>query len=182
MLPPANLDDLSHAELKNLVVALFKQVAELRPMIAAQAEEIGRLKGGPRRPNIKPSGMEKAPEPKPHKPAGEGGAALDWSYELLPEIERDLLRRLAVFPAAFTLEATTAVMGDTSNASIVAEGIANLVAKSLITLDGSSAVGRWRLLETIRTYALEKRARSGEAEQAAVDGGKQAMDALGVDG
>jgi hypothetical protein len=46
MVPPANLDDLSHAELKNLVVALFEQMAELRRTIAAQAEEIARLKGG----------------------------------------------------------------------------------------------------------------------------------------
>ena len=53
MVPPANLDDLSHAELKNLVVALFEQIAELRRTIAAQAEEIARLKGGPRRPNIR---------------------------------------------------------------------------------------------------------------------------------
>jgi uncharacterized small protein (DUF1192 family) len=44
MSPPANLDDLSHTELKNLVVALFEQVAELRRTIAAQAEEIARLK------------------------------------------------------------------------------------------------------------------------------------------
>jgi hypothetical protein len=60
MVPPADLDNLSHAELKNLVVTLFEQVAELRRMVAAQADEIARLKGGPRRPNIKPSGMEKA--------------------------------------------------------------------------------------------------------------------------
>jgi hypothetical protein len=73
MVPPANLDDLSHTELKNLVVALFEQVAELRRTIAAQANEIARLKGGPRRPNIKPSGMEKATEPKSDKPADEGG-------------------------------------------------------------------------------------------------------------
>ena len=77
MVPPANLDDLSHTELKNLVVALFEQVAELRRTIAAQADEIARLKGGPRRPNIKPSGMEKATEPKPEKPAGEGGGKRD---------------------------------------------------------------------------------------------------------
>jgi hypothetical protein len=48
MVPPANLDDLSYTELKNLVVALFEQVAELRRTIAAQADEIARLKGGPR--------------------------------------------------------------------------------------------------------------------------------------
>src|SRR5215813_4580788 len=71
MVPPANLDDRSPAELKNLVVALFEQIAELRRTIAAQAEEIARLKGGPGRPNIKPSGMEKATEPKPEKPGGD---------------------------------------------------------------------------------------------------------------
>jgi hypothetical protein len=53
--PPPNLDDLSHAELKNLVVALFEQLAELRRTNAALRDEIARLKGGPRRPNIKPS-------------------------------------------------------------------------------------------------------------------------------
>jgi hypothetical protein len=53
--------------------ALFEQIAELWRTIAAQAEEIARLKGGPRRPNIKPRAMEKATEPKPDKPAGEGG-------------------------------------------------------------------------------------------------------------
>jgi predicted ATPase len=44
------------------------------------------------------------------------------------------------------------------------EQIANLVAKSLITLDGSAPSGRWRLLETIQAYALEKLADSGEGE------------------
>jgi uncharacterized small protein (DUF1192 family) len=50
-----------------LVVAAFGQVAELRRAIAAQADEIARLKSGPRRLNIKPSGMEKATEPKPSR-------------------------------------------------------------------------------------------------------------------
>jgi hypothetical protein len=72
MVPHANLDDLSHAELKNLVVALFEQLAELQRTNAALRDEIARLKGGPRRPNIKPSGMEKATEPKPDKSRGEG--------------------------------------------------------------------------------------------------------------
>jgi predicted ATPase/DNA-binding winged helix-turn-helix (wHTH) protein len=95
-------------------------------------------------------------------------ATLDWSHELLSEPERLLLRRLAVFPAGFTLEAATAVVGDTNGMSLaVLDGIANLVAKSLVTLDQSARGGRWRLLETIRAYALEKLAESGEAEQTA---------------
>ena len=92
-------------------------------------------------------------------------ATLDWSYELLPEEERRLLRCLAVFPAGFTLEAAAAVMSGPNNATLdVADGIANLVSKSLVSLDGSA---RWRLLETIRVYALEKLAKNGETAQAA---------------
>jgi predicted ATPase len=95
-------------------------------------------------------------------------ATLDWSYELLPEPERCLLRRLGVFARGFTLEAANAVMSDRGySASVVLNEIANLVAKSLVTLDGSEPTGRWRLLETIRAYALEKLAESGETEQVA---------------
>jgi predicted ATPase/DNA-binding winged helix-turn-helix (wHTH) protein len=95
-------------------------------------------------------------------------AALDWSYELLPEAERRLFRRLAVFPAGFTLEAAAAVAGDANDLnSAVLEGIANLVAKSLVTREGSVPTGRWRLLETIRAYALERLAESGERERIA---------------
>src|SRR6202171_340284 len=84
-------------------------------------------------------------------------ATLDWSYELLPDWERRLLRHLAVFPAGFTLEAATAVTGDASSAgSTVVEGIANLVAKSLVTWDGSTPSNRWRLLETIGGDGLGK--------------------------
>ncbi len=91
-------------------------------------------------------------------------AMLDWSYELLPEAERRLFRRLAVFSAGFTLEAAAAVAGD-STAPAVAESIANLVAKSLVMRDGSVPAGRWRLLETIRAYGLGRLAESGDAEQ-----------------
>ena len=95
-------------------------------------------------------------------------ATIDWSYELVPELERRLLCRLSVFPAGFTLEAAAAVMSESDDArAVVDEGIANLVAKSLVSRDGSTPAGRWRLLETIRAYALEKLAEIGEVSVAA---------------
>jgi len=95
-------------------------------------------------------------------------ATLDWSHELLPEPERRLLRRLAVFAGGFTVDSATAVMADTGlDAAAVADCIANLVTKSLIALDPTPGVTRWYLLETIRAYAIEKLAEHAEAGIAA---------------
>jgi predicted ATPase/DNA-binding winged helix-turn-helix (wHTH) protein len=95
-------------------------------------------------------------------------AALDWSYELLPEAERLLLRWLAIFPAGFTIDAAAAVMHESGYERLdVVDGIVNLVAKSLFVLDRSDGQVRWSLLETTRSYALEKLTSHGEAESAA---------------
>jgi hypothetical protein len=63
MLLPDDLDGLSHAELKGVVVKQWEQIVELQRMVAALRDEITRLKGGPGRPNLKPSGMERGTEP-----------------------------------------------------------------------------------------------------------------------
>ena len=92
-------------------------------------------------------------------------ATLDWSYDLLPPTEQNLLCRLAIFPAGFTLDAAIAMM-DTLSRSDVIETLFNLIGKSLVSLDPSFE-GRWRLLESTRAYALEKLAGAGLVEQAA---------------
>src|SRR5713226_842281 len=69
--PPIYLDRLSHAELKGLVVKQWEQMVELQRMVAALRDEVARLKGGPGRPNIKPSGMERETEPKPPGSSGD---------------------------------------------------------------------------------------------------------------
>ena len=95
-------------------------------------------------------------------------ATLDWSYELLPEEEKRLLRHLAVFTGGFTLEAAAFVASEPSGSTTsVEDGISNLVSKSLVALSDASPATRWRLLETIRAYAQEALAASGERRQAA---------------
>ena len=68
---PGDLDGLSHAELKGLVVKQWEEMVELQRMVVALRDEIARLKGGSGRPNIKPSGMEQATEPKPPGSSGD---------------------------------------------------------------------------------------------------------------
>ncbi|HUC71033.1 MAG TPA: winged helix-turn-helix domain-containing protein [Stellaceae bacterium] len=94
------------------------------------------------------------------------GAALDWSYQLLPEEERAVLRRLSVFAGDFPLEAAVAVAADPGSPEIV-DHIANLVGKSLVAADLRGEVAQYRLLDSTRLYAVEKLRRSGELQQIA---------------
>ncbi len=95
-------------------------------------------------------------------------ATLDWSYDLLPEIERTVLHRLAIFAGGFTLEAAGAVaVGRTLDESEVVDGVTNLAAKSLVSVDLDGTTIRYRLPETMRAYALEKLTGSGELDQVA---------------
>ncbi|THD54651.1 winged helix-turn-helix domain-containing protein [Phenylobacterium sp.] len=90
-------------------------------------------------------------------------ATLDWSYELLTEPERIVMRRLAVFGGDFTLEAATYVVGvgEVADTEVV-ENLASLVAKSLVAADVRGPTYRYRLLGTMRDYAMDKLAESGE--------------------
>ncbi len=95
-------------------------------------------------------------------------STLDWSYDLLPERERVVFRRVSIFADGFGLKAATAVAVSAEiAASDVIDGVANLVAKSLVMADVPGATARYWLLETTRAYAREKLAESGELEQVA---------------
>ena len=94
-------------------------------------------------------------------------AAMDWSYELLPEAEQAVLRCLGVFRGAFTMAAAVAVLIDEQvTATDAIEGIANLAEKSLVATDITGNITYHRLLDTTRLYALEKLAESGEIDNA----------------
>jgi predicted ATPase/DNA-binding winged helix-turn-helix (wHTH) protein len=95
-------------------------------------------------------------------------ATLDWSYDALADSEQAALRRLSVFAGGFTLEAAQAVAtGAAIVSSEVVEAIASLVSKSLLSADVTTEIGRYRLLDTTRAYALTKLTESGELEQTA---------------
>jgi len=88
---------------------------------------------------------------------------LDWSYDWLPETERIILRRLSILNGDFTLERAIAVAANDDIESCgVADGIAGLVAKSLVVADVAGKEPVYRMLETTRAYALEKLRGSGE--------------------
>jgi predicted ATPase/DNA-binding CsgD family transcriptional regulator len=90
-------------------------------------------------------------------------AAVDWSYELLTEPERVLLRRLAVF-SGWNLEMAEQVCADEAiPADRVLDLLAALIDKSLVTLDGEvEGDARYRLLDTIKEYAADRLNSSGE--------------------
>jgi predicted ATPase/DNA-binding winged helix-turn-helix (wHTH) protein len=90
-------------------------------------------------------------------------AMLDWSYNLLPEAERVVLRRLSVFVGAFSLEAAQFVAaGDTLEREQVAEAIAALSTKSLVAVETDKTETLYRLLDTTRAYVLAKMVDRGE--------------------
>ncbi len=90
-------------------------------------------------------------------------ALIDWSYDLLTPPERALFRHLSVFAGGWTLEAAEAVgaAGEIEAADVL-DLLARLVEKSLVIADIDG--GRYRMLETVRQYALERLREAGDEE------------------
>jgi predicted ATPase/DNA-binding winged helix-turn-helix (wHTH) protein len=90
-------------------------------------------------------------------------AALDWSHDHLSEVERVVLRRAAIFTGPFTPEAAFAIGDEGANdPSVIKGAIENLVNKSLMVAWPGYPGMLYRLLDTTRSYALEKLDLSGE--------------------
>jgi predicted ATPase/class 3 adenylate cyclase/DNA-binding CsgD family transcriptional regulator len=93
------------------------------------------------------------------------GASVDWSHALLSEPERVLFRRLAAFTGGFDHEAARVVCayGDVQQHQVL-DQLTLLVDKSLVVAEVASDRTRFRLLETVRHYAMEKQRESGDAD------------------
>jgi len=92
-------------------------------------------------------------------------ASIDWSHELLDDPERVLFRRLGVFLGAFTLETAEQICADQMLPALdVLDLLASLVEKSLVQAEEQDHAVRYRLLETVRQYALERLADAGEVD------------------
>jgi predicted ATPase/class 3 adenylate cyclase len=90
-------------------------------------------------------------------------ALIDWSYDLLAEPERMLLRRLSVFAGGWTMEAAEAVCaGDDIEAWDVLDLLSNLVDKSLVVYEEQRVEARYRFSESMRQYARERLLEAGE--------------------
>ena len=89
--------------------------------------------------------------------------AINWSYAMLSEAERHLFDRLSVFAGSFTLEAAEECCGRDLPLD-VADGLASLVAKSMVDADVTGDEARYSLLETMRQYGQDRLAERGDSD------------------
>ncbi|MEZ4869279.1 MAG: tetratricopeptide repeat protein [Caldilineaceae bacterium] len=102
-------------------------------------------------------------------------AAIDWSYALLDEAERQLFRAVAIFRGGFTLEALARIVSSGAGSPTtpnpppatrhLLDLLTHLVDKSLVIVEPHAPENRYRLLETLREYALEQSATTDERQQ-----------------
>jgi len=93
-------------------------------------------------------------------------ATIDWSYDLLPEDARILFRRLSVFAGGFTLEAAEGICSEEPlTARTLLDILSRLVDRSLVRVERQAGDARYRMLETLSEYALEKLDETGETDR-----------------
>lgn len=140
-------------QLDGIPLAIELAAARLRMLSADQiavglSDRLRLLTGGSRRVNARQQTLR---------------ASVDWSYELLTETERAFFRRLAVFAGGWSLEAVESVLGgDGLDGGPVLDLLSTLIDKSLVVAEDDGRVARYRMLETMRQYALELMEDSGE--------------------
>ncbi len=84
-------------------------------------------------------------------------SVVDWSYDLLDDVERQVFTQLAVFPAGFDLSAAETLLGErVVPTAAVADVVAQLAARSMLVRPPATGKGRYRMLETLRRYALSR--------------------------
>jgi predicted ATPase len=93
-------------------------------------------------------------------------AIVDWSWDLLDDTERMVLRRLSAFSGGATPDSAEQVCSLGGDVAGIVDTVASLVDKSLVVASGEREV-RYRLLETVRAYAADRLAEAGETEQVA---------------
>jgi predicted ATPase/DNA-binding winged helix-turn-helix (wHTH) protein len=109
-------------------------------------------------------------------------AMLDWSYNLLAEFERSVLRRLSVFVGVFSLDDALAVVADNpGNEAQVADAIESLVDKSLLSTSSAGGTA-YRLLDTTRAYGAGKLRALGEQDAFARRHAQHYANLLGQEG
>ena len=93
-------------------------------------------------------------------------ALIDWSFDLLTRQEQMLFNRVGIFAGGFDLAAATAVCGDDGlDGTDIVELLVSLTDKSLVAADTRGEYERFRMLESMRAYALEKLTAAGERER-----------------
>jgi predicted ATPase/DNA-binding winged helix-turn-helix (wHTH) protein len=91
---------------------------------------------------------------------------VDWSHGLLDPADKKVFRRLAIFSGSFSLEAVIAVAGEKADDWDIIDSLGRLIDKSLVTAETGERP-RYRLLETLRLYAMQELRRNGEIEAVA---------------
>jgi non-specific serine/threonine protein kinase len=89
-------------------------------------------------------------------------ATIDWSYALLHPAEQALFRAQSVFAGGFTLDAACALVAPEQDEANVIDLLSQLVGKSLVSLDSNASPPRYRVLETVRRFAMERAREHGE--------------------